>query len=88
MAPKRHPAHFGGGIFGQSAGDFIVLCKELQFWEGKVAKAVVPPHEFGLVVGGGEKEFLVLLKRRSRIKREGVHEGGGVGLLLCTSLSR
>ncbi len=88
MAPKRHPAHFGGGILGQSARDFTVLCKELQFWEGKVAEAVVPLHEFGLVVGGGEIEFLVLLKRRSWIEREGIHVGGGVGLLLCASLSR
>ncbi len=53
-----------------------------------MAKAVVPSHEFGLVVGGGKIEFLVLLERQSWIKREGVHAGGGVGLLLCTSLSR
>jgi hypothetical protein len=70
------------------ARDFTVLCEELQFWEGKVAKAVVSLHEFGLVVGSGKIEFLVLLERRSRIEREGIHAGGGVGLLLCAFLSR
>ena len=72
----------------QTSRDLTVNCKQLQFWEGEMTNAVMPSHEFGLVISGGEMEFLVLLGRWSWIKREGAHAGGAVRFPLWADLSR
>ena len=94
-APRQfcHGAEEAPGTLGrwhlrQSSRDFTVRCEELQFWEGEVTEPVVPSHEFGLVVGGGEIELLVLLWRGSWIKREVLHAGGVVRLPSCAGFRR
>ena len=40
--------------------DLAIDDKLLQLWKMEVAKAIVPPHQFSLVVGGGKWSILVL----------------------------
>ncbi len=56
---------------GKATRDLAILGKDLEFWEGEVAKAVMPLHQLGLIIGGVELEFLVFLKRRRGVKGEG-----------------
>ncbi len=48
----------------QLLGDFPIEGKLLQLSEGKMAKAVVPTHELGLIIGSGEVYVVSLLCRR------------------------
>jgi hypothetical protein len=56
--------------------DLTILGKDLEFWEGEVAKAVMPLHQLGLIVGGGKLEILVFLKGRRGIEDEGALVSG------------
>ncbi len=71
MAPKRQPAHLGRGTLAKATRDLAILGKDLEFWEGEVAKAVMPSHQLGLIIGGNELEFLVFLERRRGVEGEG-----------------
>ncbi len=50
--------------FRQLLGDFPVEGKLLELREGKVTEAVVPSHEFGLILGSGKVDVLFLLRWR------------------------
>jgi hypothetical protein len=69
--PKEAACTLGRRHLGKAMRDLAILGKDLEFWEGKVAKAVMPSHQLGLIVGGGKLEFLVFLKRRRGVKGEG-----------------
>jgi hypothetical protein len=42
----------------------------LELCEGKMTKAVVPSHEFSLIVGSGEVDVLSFFRWRCRIEGE------------------
>jgi hypothetical protein len=46
--------------FRQLLGYFTVEGKLLELWEGEMIEAVVPSHQFSLIVGGGEVDVLSL----------------------------
>ena len=48
----------------QLLGDFPVEGELLQLGEGKMAEAIVPTHELGLIVGSGEVDVFSLFCRR------------------------
>ena len=48
----------------QLLGDFLVEGKLLELSEGKMAEAVVPTHELGLIVGSGKVDVFPLFCRR------------------------
>ncbi len=50
--------------FCQLLGDFPVEGKLFELCEGKVTKAVVPSHQFSLIVGGGNMDILSLFRWR------------------------
>jgi len=50
--------------FCQLLGDFPVEGELLELCEGEMTKAVVPSHEFSLIVGSGEVDVLPLLRWR------------------------
>ncbi len=50
--------------FCQLLADFPIEGELLELCEGKMTKAVVPSHEFGLIVGSGEVDVLPLLRWR------------------------
>jgi hypothetical protein len=56
---------------GKATRDLAILGKDLEFWEGEVAEAVMPLHQLGLIVGGGKLKFLVFLERRKGVEGEG-----------------
>jgi hypothetical protein len=41
-------------------GYFTIVGELLELWEGEMTKAVVPSHQFSLIVGGGEVDVLFL----------------------------
>ena len=69
--PKEAACALGQRHLGKATRDLAILGKDLEFWEGEVAKAVMPSHQLGLIVGGGELEFLVFLERRRGVEGEG-----------------
>jgi hypothetical protein len=67
------PAYFGHGAkeasrtgrrldLGQTSRDLAIKRQLLELGEGQVAEAVMPAHEFGLVVDCGRVDMLVFLK--------------------------
>ncbi len=54
--PKRQPAHLGGSTLASSFWDLAVEGELLELREAQVAKAVMPVHELGLIIGGHELE--------------------------------
>ncbi len=48
----------------QLLGDFPVEGELLELGEGKMAEAVVPTHELGLIVGSGKVDVVPLFCRR------------------------
>ncbi len=54
------PAHLGGGDFRQLLRYFAIEGKLLELWEGEMTKAVVPSHQFSLIVGSGKVDVLSL----------------------------
>ena len=69
--PKEAACALGRRHLGKATRDLTILGKDLEFWEGEVAKAVMPLHQLGLIVGGGELKFLVFLERRRGVEGEG-----------------
>ena len=69
--PKEAACALGWRHLGKTTRDLAILGKDLEFWEGEVAEAVMPSHQLGMIVGGSELKFLVLLKRRRGVKGEG-----------------
>ena len=70
-APRNlsHRAKEAASAFGwfdsrQLLGDVPVEGELLELGEGKVTEAVMPSHEFGLVIGSGEVDVLPLLRLR------------------------
>jgi hypothetical protein len=61
----------GGGTLARKTRDLAILGKDLEFWEGEMAEAVMPLHQLGLIIGGGMLEFLVFLEKRRGVKGEG-----------------
>ncbi len=85
------PGYFGHGTkeasragrrldLGQTLRDLAVMRQLLELGEGQVAEAVMPAHEFGLVINCGQVEELVFLKLGINIKGEQSHP---CGFLLC-----
>ncbi len=67
------PGYFGHGVkeasragrrldLGQTLRDLAVEHQLLELAEGQVAKAVMPEHEFSLVINCGQLDVLVFLK--------------------------
>jgi hypothetical protein len=56
---------------GKAMRDLAILGKDLEFWEGEVAKAVMPSHQLGLIVSSSELKFLVFFERRRGVEEEG-----------------
>ncbi len=69
--PEEAACALGRRHLGKATRDLAILGKDLEFWEGEVAKAEMPSDQLGLIVGGGELEFLVFLERRRGVKGEG-----------------
>ncbi len=69
--PEEAACALGRRYLGKATRDLTILGKDLKFWEGEVAKAVMSLHQLGLIVGGGELEFLIFLKRRRGVEGEG-----------------
>ncbi len=46
--------------FCQLLGYFTIEGKLLELWEGETTKAVVPLHQFSLIIGSGEVDVLSL----------------------------
>jgi hypothetical protein len=69
--PKKATCALGRRHLGKATKDLAILGKDLEFWEGEVAEAVMPSHQLSLIIGGGELEFLVFLERRRGVKGEG-----------------
>ncbi len=58
----------GGLTVASFLGIFPVEGKLLQLGEGKMAEAIVPTHELGLIVGSGEVDVFSLFCRRPRVE--------------------
>ncbi len=61
---KQASCTLGRQHLGELLWDLAVEDKLLEFWKGKVTKAVMPSHELGLFVGGRELEVLRFFGRR------------------------
>jgi hypothetical protein len=61
---EKAASALGWRDFCQLLGDFPVEGKLFELCEGKVTKAVVPLHQFSLIVGGGEMDVLSLFRWR------------------------
>jgi hypothetical protein len=61
---KEAASALGWRDFRQLLGDFLVEGKLLELCKGKMTEAVVPSHEFSLIVGSGEVDVLPLLRWR------------------------
>ncbi len=81
------PGYFGHGAkeashagrrldLGQTSRDLAIKHQLLELGEGQVAKAVMPAHEFGLVVNCGQVDVLVFLKLGINVKGERSHPCG------------
>ncbi len=70
MAPKRHPEQVGGSNLARHQG---ILPLSMSCLSLEKARAVMPAHEFGLVISGAEADVLVLLKLGVHIKGEWPH---------------
>ncbi len=69
--PEEAACALGRRHLGKATRDLAILGKDLEFWKGEVAEAVMLSHQLGLIVGGGELKFLVFLKRRRGVEGEG-----------------
>ncbi len=69
--PEEAACALGRRHLGKAMRDLAILGKDLEFWEGEVAEAVMPSHQLGLIVGGSKLKFLVFLERRRGIEGEG-----------------
>ena len=58
---KEAASTLGWRDFCQLLGNFPVEGELLELCEGKVTKAVVPSHQFSLIVGGGKVDVPPLL---------------------------
>jgi hypothetical protein len=56
--------------------DLAIFGKDLEFWEREAAKAVMPLHQLGLIVGGSEQELLVFLEGNRGVEGEGALVSG------------
>ena len=61
---KEAASAFGWRDFHQLLGDFSIEGKLLELCKGKMTEAVVPSHEFSLIVGSGKVDVLPLLHWR------------------------
>ena len=61
---KEAASTLGWVDFCQLLGNFPVEGELLELGEGEMTKAVVPSHEFSLIVGSGEADVLPLLRWR------------------------
>ncbi len=61
---KQASCTLGWQHLGKLLWDLAVEGKLLEFWKGKVTKAVMPLHELGLFVGGQELDILRFFCRR------------------------
>ena len=61
---KKAACALGRQHHGKLLWDLAVEGKLLEFWKGKVTKAVMPSHELGLFVGGQELDVLRFFGRR------------------------
>ncbi len=59
----KEASHTGRRLdLGQSSWDLSIDGKLLELGEGQAAEAVMPAHEFGLVVDSGQVDMLVFLE--------------------------
>ncbi len=66
--PKEAACALGRQNLGKLFGDLDIEGKLLELRDAQVAKAVLPVHEFGLVVGGRELDVFCFLGWRLGIK--------------------
>jgi hypothetical protein len=62
--PKKAACALGRQYLGKLLWDLAVEGKLLELGEAQVAKAVMPAHELGLIVGGHELDVFSFLGRR------------------------
>ncbi len=62
--PKEAACALGWRHLGKATRDLAILGKDLEFWEGEVAKAVMPSHQ------RGELEFLIFFERKRGVEGE------------------
>jgi hypothetical protein len=73
----KEASHAGRRLdLGQTSRDLAVKCQLLELGEGQVAEAVMPAHEFGLVVNCGQVDMLVFLKLRIDVEGKRSHPCG------------
>jgi hypothetical protein len=80
--PKEAAGALRRANVGEACRNLTVEGKGLESREGFVPKAVVPTHQFSLVVGSGEGIFILLGERRRWVKHQFcTMDGIGVSLV-------
>ena len=68
-----------GANASKALGDLAILSKRLETGKGLVAKAVMPPHQFCLIVERGNTILVLLGEGRRRIVAEVIANDGRKG---------
>jgi hypothetical protein len=77
-----------GANASRALGDLTILSERLEMGEGLVAKVVMPPHQFCLIVGRGNTILILLDEGRRRIVAEVIANQGRKGTTVLDGLQR
>jgi len=77
-----------GANASKALGDLAILSKRPETGEGLVAEAVMPPHQFCLIVGRGNTILVLLGEGRRRIVAEFIANDGRKGGTTLDGLQR